>query len=117
MKAGQGKKRIIVDYKKISKEINQALEDAYPYGYEDSDIVKFVNLKGETVSALSVETEDSIYLVKMHVEMPKKGKVVKVVVTEDEDDDDTDETIDETPDIDEENDEASDDDEEDKYDD
>jgi hypothetical protein len=116
MKAGQGKKRIIVDYKKISPEVNQALEETFPHGYEDSDIVKFVNLKGETVSALSVETDDAIYLVKMHVEMPKKGKVVKVVVADDEDDD-TDETIDETPDIDEKDEDASDDDDDDNYDD
>jgi len=115
MKAGQGKKRIIVDYKKISPEVNQALEDAFPYGYEDSDIVKFVNLKGETVSALSVETEDAIYLVKMHVEMPKKGKVVKVVVEDDDDDDD--ETIDEAADINEKDEDATDDDEDDNYDD
>jgi hypothetical protein len=111
MKAGQGKKRIIVDYKKISPEVNQALEETFPYGYEDSDIVKFVNLKGETVSALSVETDDAIYLVKMHVEMPKKGKVVKVVVSDDDDDDDTDDTIEETPDIDEEDEDVEDEDE------
>ena len=39
--------------------------DKYPEGYEDKDVIKFKNIKNETVEALEVRTEDTIYLVKV----------------------------------------------------
>ncbi|GGW25786.1 hypothetical protein [Arenibacter certesii] len=38
---------------------------AYPYGYGDEDIITFKNLKGESIEAVEVRTENSIYLVKI----------------------------------------------------
>ena len=58
-------KRVIVDYKKLTKEILSLLVDKYPEGYEDKDVIKFKNIKNETVEALEVRTEDTIYLVKV----------------------------------------------------
>ena len=58
-------KRIIVDYKKLTPEILGLLVDKYPDGYDDDQIISFKNAKNETVDAVEVRTEDSIYLVKV----------------------------------------------------
>lgn len=58
-------KRIIVDYKKLTPEILGLLVDKYPDGYDDYQIISFKNAKNETVDAVEVRTEDSIYLVKV----------------------------------------------------
>lgn len=58
-------KRIIVDYKKLTPEILSLLVEKYPDGYDDDQIISFKNAKNETVEAVEVRTEDSIYLVKV----------------------------------------------------
>lgn len=58
-------KRVIVDYKKLTNEILSMLVEKYPDGYGDDDIIRFKNAKNETVEALEVRTEDTIYLVKV----------------------------------------------------
>ncbi len=58
-------KRVIVDYKKLTPEILSLLVEKYPDGYDDDQIISFKNAKNETVDAVEVRTEDSIYLVKV----------------------------------------------------
>lgn len=58
-------KRIIVDYKKLTPEILGLLVEKYPDGYDDDQVISFKNAKNETVEAVEVRTEDSIYLVKV----------------------------------------------------
>ena len=58
-------KRVIVDYKKLTPEILGLLVEKYPDGYDDDQIISFKNAKNETVDAVEVRTEDSIYLVKV----------------------------------------------------
>src|SRR6056297_118848 len=58
-------KRIIVDYKKLTPEILSLLVEKYPDGYDDDQVISFKNAKNETVDAVEVRTEDSIYLVKV----------------------------------------------------
>ena len=58
-------KRVIVDYKKLTNEILSMLVEKYPDGYTDADVIRFKNSKNETVDALEVRTEDTIYLVKV----------------------------------------------------
>ena len=58
-------KRIIVDYKKLTPEILGLLVEKYPDGYDDDQIISFKNAKNETVEAVEVRTEDTIYLVKV----------------------------------------------------
>jgi len=58
-------KRIIVDYKKLTPEILGLLVEKYPDGYDDDQIISFKNSKNETVEAVEVRTEDTIYLVKV----------------------------------------------------
>lgn len=69
---GQDKKRVIVDYKNITADILELFSERYPYGYDDEDIIKFQNSKGETVKAVPFETRDTRYLIKVSVEMDRK---------------------------------------------
>lgn len=58
-------RRIIVDFKKLTPEILSLLVEKYPDGYDDSDIITFKNSKNQTIEAVEVRTEDTIYLVKV----------------------------------------------------
>lgn len=58
-------KRIIVDYKKLTPELLKLLSEKFPDGFNDDDIITFNNHKNETIEAVEVKTEDSIYLVKV----------------------------------------------------
>ncbi|WP_373058221.1 hypothetical protein [Zunongwangia sp. H14] len=105
-------KRIIVDYKKLTPEILGLLVEKYPDGYDDDQIISFKNAKNETVDAVEVRTEDTIYLVKVStrlentmasfdeddyddsdfnepiVEIPEKDDEVEMADEEDMDEDD-----------------------------
>ncbi len=58
-------KRIIVDYRKLTPEILSLLVEKYPDGYDDDHVITFKNAKNETVEAVEVKTEDTVYLVKV----------------------------------------------------
>lgn len=58
-------KRIIVDYRKLTPEILSLLVEKYPDGYDDDHIIVFKNAKNETVEAVEVRTDDTVYLVKV----------------------------------------------------
>lgn len=62
-------KRVIVDYKKLTSEILSMLVEKYPDGYSDEDVISFKNAKNETIDALEVRTEDTIYLVKVNTRL------------------------------------------------
>ncbi|MEY8781237.1 hypothetical protein AB9K32_12470 [Allomuricauda sp. XS_ASV26] len=75
-------KRVIVDYKKLTSEVLKLLVDKYPDGYGDDDVINFKNLKGETIEAVEVSTEDTKYLVKI------SSKLERTMADFDEDEDD-----------------------------
>jgi len=58
-------RRVIVDYKKLNKEILDLLVDKFPYGYEPVDIITFRNAQNEIIEAVEVRTDVTIYLVKV----------------------------------------------------
>lgn len=58
-------RRVIVDYKKLTPEIVSLLVEKYPDGYDDDHIITFKNANNETIEAVEVRTEDTIYLVKV----------------------------------------------------
>ena len=62
-------KRVIVDYAKLTNEILALLVDKFPDGYDDADIIRFKNQKNETIEAVEVRTEDTIYLVKVSTKL------------------------------------------------
>ncbi|MBT8266604.1 MAG: hypothetical protein KJO41_10885 [Bacteroidia bacterium] len=58
-------KRVIIDYKKLTPEILMQLTQKFPDGYGDDDIIVFNNHHNETIEAVEVESDDTIYLVKI----------------------------------------------------
>lgn len=116
-------KRVIVDYAKLTNEILTLLVEKFPDGYDDTDIIRFKNAKNETVEAVEVRTEDTIYLVKVSLKLADRIEnfededddlVVDLVVTkppikdiedEVEDDDDDDSYGNDKPEFDDEDDE------------
>lgn len=62
-------KRVIVDYAKLTNEILTLLVEKFPDGYDDTDIIRFKNAKNESVEAVEVRTEDTIYLVKVSTKL------------------------------------------------
>lgn len=77
-------KRVIVDYKKLTSEVLKLLVEKYPDGYGDDDVINFKNLKGESIEAVEVSTNDTKYLVKI------SSKLERTMADFDEDDDDDD---------------------------
>jgi hypothetical protein len=45
------------------------LVEKFPDGYDDSNIIRFKNHKDETIEAVEVRTEDTIYLVKISTKL------------------------------------------------
>ena len=43
--------------------------EKYPDGYDDRDIISFKNAKNETIEAIKVETDETIYLVKISTKL------------------------------------------------
>jgi hypothetical protein len=107
------KKRAIVTYDKLSEEMKDRLEEAFPDGFGGS-MTQIKTPTGETLDALLWETEEIIYLVKLN-KINKKP----VVIPEEEEFDDLPEEdvksdeIDDLEEDDEEEDDPSDDDDED----
>jgi len=62
-------KRVIVDYSKLTEDILNMLVEKFPSGYGYRDIITFKNAKDETVRAVEVRTEDTIYLVKISLKL------------------------------------------------
>ena len=62
-------KRVIVDFKKLTNEILTMLVEKYPDGYGDDDIIRFRNANNETVEAVEVRTDETIYLVKVSTKL------------------------------------------------
>ncbi|CAM1353522.1 MULTISPECIES: hypothetical protein [Tenacibaculum] len=90
-------KRVIVDYAKLTTDILDLLVERYPDGYDHSDIISFKNSKGETVKAVEVNTEDTLFLVKISSQLQQSMEDHE---TDDEDNDDTFDEIEITGDFD-----------------
>jgi len=74
-------KRVIVDYSKLTNEILNLLVEKFPDGYDESNIIRFKNHKDETIEAVEVRTDDTIYLVKISTKLSDR-----LINFEDEDD-------------------------------
>ncbi|MQP24154.1 DNA primase [Flavobacterium sp. LMO8] len=125
-------KRVIVDYAKLTNEILTLLVEKFPDGYDDSDIIRFKNAKNETIEAVEVRTEDTIFLVKVSTKLSdrienydeddiieddvvvvpdeKIGSLKDLDIEEDDDDDDISNDSDDIVDSDEDSDDEDDED-------
>ena len=62
-------KRIIKDYKTITQEHIDLINQHYPNGFENENLVSFVTPKGEFIKALEIRSEETIYLFKIDKNM------------------------------------------------
>jgi len=58
------KLRVIQDFEKLSKDIQEQIKLMYPNGFSQH-LIQFTNKEGKLVSALPFETDEKIYLVRM----------------------------------------------------
>lgn len=58
------KRKVVIDYSRLSEELLAIFDETYPTGIAGKTI-RFPNSKGEIVSAVRIETDDTIYLVKI----------------------------------------------------
>lgn len=66
------KKKLIISYKNISHDIIEAIKDQYPEGFQI--YIKKIELGPEKFfHAFEVETDDTLYLVKVDVKIDTKG--------------------------------------------
>ncbi len=58
------KLKVVMDYSKLTPELLELFSETYPHGIVGKTI-RFPNSKGEIVTAVRLETEERIYLVKL----------------------------------------------------
>lgn len=87
------KKRSVVSYEKMNPELKLAFSEKYPKGYADymSDVFKVSKPDGSTFYAVSFETDDAIYLVKVEVKIDDYKDLERGLFGSSQDDDDVDE--------------------------
>ena len=64
-------KRVIIDYSKLNQQLLDLLIEKYPDGYEYNDIMLFETRNGETIKALEIRTDDTIYLIKIGAKLER----------------------------------------------
>ena len=62
-------KRVIKDYNTLTQEHIDLINEHYPNGFENENLVSFVTPKGQFIKALEVRTNDTIYLFKIDKNM------------------------------------------------
>ncbi len=69
--AQDNKKRHIVSYENMSRELAEAFAEKYPKGFSDylPDLVRYTKQDGTPFYAVMVEIPDAIYLVKIKVKI------------------------------------------------
>lgn len=81
-------KRIIKDYKNITPELLDILNNRYPEGIDEDDLISFTNHLNEKVKAVEIRYDDDIYLIKVSKQLTEKMDEAS------DDDDDLDEEFD-----------------------
>ncbi|HCQ30143.1 MAG TPA: hypothetical protein DIU39_07645 [Flavobacteriales bacterium] len=79
------KKRLLISYEKLPKEVVDVFRSKYPQGIDDvddDDILTVNSPKGETFQAVRLEMDNAIYLIKV-----KTIEKSFVAIDDDEDDD------------------------------
>jgi DNA-directed RNA polymerase subunit delta len=62
-------RRVIKDYNTLSQEHIDLINEHFPHGFENDNLVSFVTPKGQFIKALEVRTDDTIYLFKIDKNM------------------------------------------------
>jgi hypothetical protein len=64
MPTAPAKPRVIKDYDKLEVKIQEQIKLAYPYGFSE-DLIRYTDKAGKYVSALTFETDERYFLVRM----------------------------------------------------
>ena len=62
-------KRIIKDYKSITQEQLQLINQVYPDGFDEEKLMYITNASGQSFKVLQIKTDDAIYLFKFSKEL------------------------------------------------
>ena len=62
-------RRVIKDYKSLSQEHIDLINEHFPNGFENEHLISFTTPKGQFIKALEIRTEDTIYLFKIDKNM------------------------------------------------
>ncbi len=86
------KKRAVVSFENMNEELNAAFSEKYPKGFSDyfPDLAKYDKPDGSFFYAVTVETENAIYLVKIKVKTDDAEDIERWLDSESEGDDVTD---------------------------
>lgn len=68
VKPSNGKKKLVVSYKNLSPEILELVKEKYPKGYSD-DVIKVDKGNGDFFYAITLDTEEASYLIKVDVKV------------------------------------------------
>lgn len=73
------KKRAVVSYENMSKELAAAFAEKYPKGFSDylPDLIKYDKPDGSCFYAVTVEIPDAIYLVKIKIKTDNADDIEK----------------------------------------
>lgn len=85
------KKRAVVSYEKMSKELAAAFVEKYPKGFSDylPDLIKYDKPDGTCFYAVTVEVSDAIYLVKIKIKTDNPDDIEKWLEEDASEDGDT----------------------------
>jgi hypothetical protein len=85
----QSKKRSVISYANLGIELMAAFKEKYPRGYSDymSDVFKVDKPDGSFFYAVSLETPDAVYLVKVEVKIDDYEDLEKGLFGSDSEDD------------------------------
>jgi hypothetical protein len=81
----KNKPRLIKDFEKLDREIQEQIKLAYPNGFAEH-LISYTNKEGKYVTALPFETDEKYYMVKMTIFEAEQ-------IVEDDDDFDDDGTL------------------------
>jgi hypothetical protein len=71
--AAANKKRVIKSLENLSEDLKDLIKDQYPNGY-DSSITRITNAKKEPIFVFPLETDDSVYLIKVPATKNSEGE-------------------------------------------
>jgi hypothetical protein len=76
------KLRVIQDFEKVSKDIQEQIKLVYPNGFSQH-LIEYTNNEGKIVYALPFETDEKIYMIRMSVK-----KAIQIIKDDTDYDDD-----------------------------
>ena len=88
--ATDGKKRHVVSYENMSRELAEAFAEKYPRGFNDYlvDLVKYPKPDGTSFYAVTIETDDAVCLVKIKIRTDDAEDIERWLDSDDDDDED-----------------------------